>query len=408
MFDQGRDFLYILVVRISWCLQFYSVSMKTYNISFVAVIFFALLAFEARATDQSTLIKRILRSTQERYAPDRRTTVFDISYKQTEIGIVLFGEVDSLATKNALIDALRKNLKKVVVDSIRVLPDTTLGNYKSGIVIIDVGDIRHEPRKQGELVSQVLMGSVVTLLKKADGYCFIQMPDQYLGWIDTVSLFITDQTNVKTWNAAHKVIITELKCIVRKMPDSSSVALCNVVAGCILKSGGRNNGWMMVELADGRKGFVSDSLVQDLDEWNKSRMLTGDNLEKTAKALLGIPYRWGGTSVNGMDCSGFVKMVFRLNGMELHRDADQQADQGTPIDPGKNFENLQKGDLLFFGQQARGNKSKHITHVGICIENRLFIHSSGRVRLSSLDPSSNYFEESLLNRFVLARRIIRK
>jgi cell wall-associated NlpC family hydrolase len=382
--------------------------MKPYRISFVAVIFFALLAFESRATGQSALINRILQSTQQRYAPDRRTAVFDISYKQTKTGIVLFGEVDILEAKNALLTALRKNLREEVVDSIHALPDITLGNYRNAIVSIDVGDIRHQPRRQGELVTQALMGTVVKLLKKAGGYCFIQMPDQYLGWIDITSLSMTDQTDVKTWNTAHKVIITELKCIVRKTPDSSSVPLCNVVAGCILKSGGKNNGWTMMELADGRKGFVPDSLVQDLDKWNKSRMLTGENLEKTAKALLGIPYLWGGTSVKGMDCSGFVKMVYRLNGMELHRDADQQADQGTPIDPGKNFKNLQKGDLLFFGQQARGKQSKRITHVGLCIGNRLFIHSSGRVRLSSLDPSSTYFEESLLNRFVLARRIIQK
>jgi cell wall-associated NlpC family hydrolase len=186
------------------------------------------------------------------------------------------------------------------------------------------------------------------------------------------------------------------------------VPLCNVVAGCILKSGGKNDKWTMVELADGRKGFVLDSFVQDLDEWNNNRMLTGENLEKTAKGLLGIPYLWGGTSVKGMDCSGFVKTVYRMNGTELHRDADQQANQGTPMDPGKNFENLQKGDLLFFGQQAIGKKSKRITHVGLYIGNRLFIHSSGRVRLSSLDPLSNYFEKTLLSRFVLARRIIQK
>jgi gamma-D-glutamyl-L-lysine dipeptidyl-peptidase len=382
--------------------------MKAYRISFVAVIFIALLAFEARATGQSALIKRILQSTQQRYAPDRRTAVFDISYKQTKTGIVLFGEVDTLAAKNALIDALRKNLKEEVVDSIRVLPDLTLGNYRNGIVIIDVGDIRNEPNKQGELITQVLMGTVVKLLKNVGGYCFIQMPDQYLGWIDEASLSMTDQTDVKTWNTAHKVIITELKCIVRKTPDSSSVPLCNVVAGCILKSGGKNNGWTMVELADGRKGFVLDSLVQDLNEWNKSRMLTGENLEKTAKALLNIPYLWGGTSVKGMDCSGFVKMVYRLNGMELHRDADQQADQGTPIDPGKNFKNLQKGDLLFFCQKTKGIQPKRITHVALSLGNKLFIHSAvrGRVRLGSFDPSSNYFEESLLNRFVRARRII--
>ena len=54
--------------------------MKAYRISFIAVIFFALLTFEARAAVQSSLIQRILQSTQQRYAPDRRTAVFDISY----------------------------------------------------------------------------------------------------------------------------------------------------------------------------------------------------------------------------------------------------------------------------------------------------------------------------------------
>jgi hypothetical protein len=384
--------------------------MKTYSICFIAVIFFILLACETRAADQSILIKHILQSTQQRYAPDQRTAVFDISYKQTKTGIVLFGEVDTIEAKNALIDTLRQNLKEEVVDSIRVLPDVMLGNHRSGIVIIDVGDIRNKPHKQGELTTQVLMGTVVTLLKKADGYFYIQMPDQYLGWIDTASLYLTDQTDVETWNTAQKVIIKELKCIVHKTPDSTSVPLYNVVAGCILKRGGKNNGWTIVELADGRKGFIQDSLVQDLDEWKKSRILTGENLGKTAKALLDIPYIWGGTSVKGMDCSGFIKMVYRLNGMELHRDADQQANQGTPIDPGKHFENLQKGDLLFFGPLIRGKQSKRITHVGLSLGKRLFIHSSisKRVRLSSLDPSSNYFEESLLNQFVLARRIIQK
>jgi cell wall-associated NlpC family hydrolase len=382
--------------------------MKVYRISFIVVTFFALLVFEARALNHSSIIKCILQSTKQQFAPDQRTAVFDISYKQTKTGIVFFGEVDSLAAKNALIDALHKNFKEKVIDSIRVLPDLTLGNYRNGIVIIDVGDIRHEPRKQGELITQVLMGTVVKLLKKTGRYCFIQMPDQYLGWIDAASISMTNQTDMKAWNTAPKVIITELKCIVRKTPDSTSVPLCNVVAGCILKSGGKNDKWTMVELADGRKGFVLDSFVQDLDEWNNNRMLTGENLEKTAKGLLGIPYLWGGTSVKGMDCSGFVKTVYRMNGTELHRDADQQANQGTPMDPGKNFENLQKGDLLFFGQQAIGKKSKRITHVGLYIGNRLFIHSSGRVRLSSLDPLSNYFEKTLLSRFVLARRIIQK
>jgi len=235
------------------------------------------------------------------------------------------------------------------------------------------------------------------------------MPDRYIGWIDTASVSPANQYDVAAWNNIHKIIITELKCTIRKAPDSSSAPLRNVVAGCILKKDNQNDEWTTVELSDGQKGFIQNFFVQDLDGWRNSRILNGDNLEKTSITLLGIRYIWGGTSVKGMDCSGFTKMVYRLNGMELHRDADQQAHQGMKIDPGKKFEKLRKGDLLFFRSKKK-NQSKYINHVGLSLGKSLFIHNSisKNVRLSSLDPSSNYFDKSLLKRFVLARRIIQK
>jgi gamma-D-glutamyl-L-lysine dipeptidyl-peptidase len=384
--------------------------MKVYWIRIIVAIFVVLLSLEARAADQNLLVKFILQHTQQRYAPDRRTAVFNIAYKKTKTGIVLFGEVDTLAAKISLIATLRKNIKGEIIDSISVLPDTAVGSLKNGIIIIDVGNIIDRPRKRGRLTTQALMGTVVTLLKKVRGYYLIQMPDKYLGWIDTASLTLANQDNVAAWNIAHKVIITELKCIVRKAPDSSSLPLFSVVAGCILKKIDQNDRWAMVELANGQNGFIQDSFVQDLCEWEKSRILNGENLEKTAKLLLRIPYVWGGTSVKGMDCSGFIKTVYRLNGMELQRDADQQAYQGTEIDPGKEFDNLQRGDLLFFSSRKKGKQSRHITHVGLSLGKGLFIHSSisKRVRLSSLDSSSTYFEKSLRKQFVLARRIIRE
>ncbi len=384
--------------------------MKAYRKLFIIIIFLIPLALEARPANQSVLIKHVIKSTEQQYASDRRTAVFDIYYRQTKKGIVIFGEVDTLTVKDTLIARLRRNIKGEVIDSIRMLPDTALGGYRNGIVIIEVGDILDKPHKQGKLTTQVLMGTVVALLKKAEGYYFIQMPDRYLGWIDTASVSPANQYDVAAWNNIHKVIITELKCNIRKTPDSSSAPLCNVVAGCILKKEDQNDVWTTVELADGRKGFIQNIFVQDLDSWRNSRNLSGDNLEKTAITLLGIRYIWGGTSVKGMDCSGFTKMVYRLNGMELHRDADQQAHQGITIDPGNKFEKLRKGDLLFFRSKKKRNQSKYITHVGLSLGSGLFIHSSisKYVRLSSLDPSSNYFEKSLLKRFVLARRIIQK
>lgn len=348
----------------------------------------------------------VLQSIQQRYAPDLHLAVFDISYIQGKSGIILRGEVDNPHAKSAVIYAMRKIVNGIVTDNIRVLPDSTLGNNTMGIISLDVANVRRKPGKQEELLTQALMGTVVKLLKKEQGYYFIQTPDHYLGWLDTPSVVVTNHTGIDAWNAAPKVIVTKFIGVVHEQSDVSSPRVCEIVDGCVLKYISRNNGWFAVELADGRNGFVADTLVQDIGEWNKSRMLTGDNLERTARSFFGIRYLWGGMSVKGMDCSGFVKTVYHLNGLELNRDARQQAHQGVPIDPGENFQNLKKGDLLFFGRKATTKRREHITHVALYLENGMYIHSSRQVRFGSFNPASDNFEESLLKRFVCARRIL--
>jgi ribosomal protein L35AE/L33A/uncharacterized protein YgiM (DUF1202 family) len=384
--------------------------MKYYIARYLIIIFvFISINSEATAQDRHPQLKSILQSIQQQYAPDTHLAVFDVFYRYTKSGIVVRGEVDNIEAKNAVIRAFQNNIKGNVFDSIQVLPDLALGNNTSGIVIISIGNVHREPGQQKELLTQALMGTVVKLLKKTNGYFYIQMPDQYLGWLDTSSVYVANQSDINAWLSVPKVIVTMPAGVVYKRPEAFSKILCDVVEGCILKYFGSKNGWTSVELADGRKGFVADTLIQDLDDWNKNRVLSGENIEKTAKLFLGIPYLWGGTSVKGMDCSGFIKTVYRFNGMELNRDAIQQARQGTPVDhPGKAFQNLKKGDLLFFGRKTSADKQEHITHVAIYLENGLFIHSSGCVHYGSFNPSSKYYEKALLKNFVRARRIVQQ
>jgi cell wall-associated NlpC family hydrolase len=109
-----------------------------------------------------------------------------------------------------------------------------------------------------------------------------------------------------------------------------------------------------------------------------------------------------------MDCSGFTKTVFRLNGMELNRDANQQAQMGVDVSAGGDMKQLTKGDLLFFGQKATADRPERITHVGIYLQDKTIIHTPGGsgVRIDSFDPAAPNYNDGLVKSLVRARRII--
>ena len=76
--------------------------------------------------------------------------------------------------------------------------------------------------------------------------------------------------------------------------------------------------------------------------------------------------------------------------------------------PGESFENLKKGDLIFFGRKGSADRTERISHVGIYLANREFIHSPGGswANFNSFDPSATNYSESLKRSFVRARRYI--
>lgn len=106
----------------------------------------------------------------------------------------------------------------------------------------------------------------------------------------------------------------------------------------------------------------------------------------TALQYINAPYLWGGRSIWGIDCSGFAQVVFQIHGMDISRDAYQQADLGETIEFN---ELIEEGDLAFFSKA-----DEKISHVGICLGAGKIIHASGSVRIDKLDHHGIFNEDS--------------
>ncbi|HDI59268.1 MAG TPA: hydrolase [Desulfobacteraceae bacterium] len=125
------------------------------------------------------------------------------------------------------------------------------------------------------------------------------------------------------------------------------------------------------------------------------RQLRGDafvraQIVRTAKSFLGLPYRWGGASVDdGFDCSGLTMTAYRLNGYLLPRTSRTQFAAGAPIA----IDDLRPADLVFFRTAAR----RSVSHVGLYIGDGRFIHAPGRgkrIRIDSID--GGYYRRRLV------------
>lgn len=243
--------------------------------------------------------------------------------------------------------------------------------------------LRAEPSDRAEMCSQILFGEMMTLIAEKGNWLQVSCDfDEYRGWIDYKQCRPVTEAFTEHFRSAPSPAVFELLQIA--FNESRKIAL-PVVLGSTLP-GLKGNAFMIDE---DQYSYDGQSLM--------SRISTREAICQTALMYLNAPYLWGGRSPFGIDCSGLVQIVYRIHGFRLHRDAVQQAAQGTQVSFASEAE---PGDVAFFE-----NEEGQIIHTGIILQDHKIIHASGRVRIDELDHEGIYNKEQ--QRYTHKLRLIR-
>jgi gamma-D-glutamyl-L-lysine dipeptidyl-peptidase len=299
------------------------------------------------------------------------------------------------------------NSKKNYADSTnKILSKKSDGDKIFGVVNLSVASLRSKPGHSEELATQSLLGASVKIGEKNKNWYYVQTPDNYSAWVESDAIKLMNKEEYNDWLNAEKIIFTSPFGFSYSKSSLNSQTNSDLVKGDIVKLLNVENNFYKVEFPDKRVAFIPVKDCEYFQKWLSNLKVDSQGIIKTAESLLGIPYLWGGTSIKGMDCSGFTKLVFFLNGILLPRDASQQAAVGEFVTNKIDAAKLKPGDLLFFGEKASSGRKEKVVHVGIYIGDGEFIHSSGFVRKNNLLMGKPDFQQQRVNNYLFAKRIL--
>lgn len=252
------------------------------------------------------------------------------------------------------------------------------------------------------LGDEVLMGMGVGITgRRRDGFVPVITHYGYPGFIRAEDLLEVPLAALKGWEQSRLMVLDHCCADVVSVPKVQGVILCTLWKGALVSVAEPDegqSGWARVVLPDGRAGYLRKRFLAEkkyaqnflwenhLPQTQGRREEMQEELLRQAVSYLGAPYRWGGKTPQGIDCSGLVSMCYMAAGMLIYRDARIKA--GYPVKAIAR-EQMQSGDLLYFPG-----------HIAMYMGADRYIHAtghmdSGKVVINSLNPQHQDYREDL-------------
>ena len=252
-----------------------------------------------------------------------------------------------------------------------------------GICQVVVSPGRAEPADQSEIKAQLVFGDLAKIIEVRNNWTHIEVEKyKYSCWVDTKHFYILDETEYNLIKNEKEVRVADITSSIRNKRNGE---LTHLVKGCLLPN------YKNKTISFGNEEF------DFLGNTNENYELTRDNVVKTSLEYLNSPYLWGGNSPYGIDCSGLTQMTYLLYGIQIPRDACDQAGFGETINL---FAEAQPGDMVFFD-----NTEGVVTHVGVLLPDNKIIHASGHCRIDKIDHQGIFRED--WGRYTHKTRIIK-